>query len=176
MTTATRASPEWTVRKARDIYLAENGFTIEEYTAEYFSLPVSRWDLKLRNYRWRQVGVPIHDLHHIVTGYGTGPIGEIEISAWETGAGLDGVIAAWALSFPVFLGGLIRHPRRAFRAYRQGHRSRSLFIEKLVYEDVLEMTVGELRSRLGVDQTGAADRPAGLNLRALGTMDSLPPS
>ena len=127
MLTATRIPPDWTVRRGRDLYLAENGFTIEEYTARWFSIPVFRWNLKLPNFPWRQVGVPIHDLHHVVTGYGTDPIGEVEISSWETGAGLDSVWAAWALSFPFFLGGLIRCPGRAMRAYRKGRPCRSLF-------------------------------------------------
>ncbi len=166
MRVATRIPPEWTVREGRDHYLSENGFSVEQYGERWFSLPFHRWTLKLPNPRQRQLNVCRHDLHHVVTGYGTNGIGEIEISAWEVGAGLGKLWIAWVICVPAFLWGLIRFPRRTLAAYRIGRRCRSLWVGPVAYEEILRMTVGELRCHIGLPEGGIADRPARLNRRA----------
>ncbi len=169
MRVATPIPAEWTVREGRDHYLSENGFSIQQYSNRRFSAPFHRWTLKLPNPRQRQINVCRHDLHHVVTGYGTDGIGEFEISAWEVGAGLGKLWIAWAICVPAFLWGLIRSPRRALAAYRIGKRCRSLFVQPVVYEELLRMTVGDLRRYVRVPEDGFADRPAGLNSRAPGS-------
>ena len=166
MRAATAIPPEWTVRKGRDAYLEENGFTLEEYTANSFTVPFYRWTLRLPNPQQRQLDVSRHDLHHVVTGYGTDAIGEIEISAWEVGAGLDVLWIAWAISFPAFLWGIVRYPTRTMRAFRKGRSCRSLFVDRTEYDTLLGLTVGELRARLGAEEFGVVEQPAGLNRRA----------
>jgi len=69
-----------------------------------------------------------HDLHHLITGYSVGRIGEGEVSAWELGT------RSWLVS-PLLGGmnlialstGLVLKPRRMWRAYRRGRRSRNLY-------------------------------------------------
>lgn len=62
-----------------------------------------------------------HDLHHILTGYTVGRIGEGEVSAWELGTGsmfrhpILGVMNLIALSTGFFL-----KPKRMLQAYRRG--------------------------------------------------------
>src|SRR6476620_1487986 len=69
-----------------------------------------------------------HDLHHLVTGYSVGRIGEGEVSAWELGTGsafvspLLGVMNLIALST-----GLVLEPRRMWRAFLRGCASRNLY-------------------------------------------------
>ncbi|MWV16976.1 hypothetical protein F3I16_13100 [Pseudomonas sp. L-22-4S-12] len=82
----------------------------------------------LPNIETRHRYLKYHDLHHIVTGYSTGRIGEGEVSAWELGTGsmlnspLLGTMNLIALST-----GLVLQPRRMWRAFRRGCRSRNLY-------------------------------------------------
>jgi hypothetical protein len=69
-----------------------------------------------------------HDLHHLLTGYSVGRIGEGEVSAWELGTGSArisptlGVMNLIALST-----GLVLEPSRMWKAFRRGCASRSLY-------------------------------------------------
>lgn len=82
----------------------------------------------LPNIETRHIYLKYHDLHHIATGYSTGRIGEGEVSAWELGTGsmlnspLLGTMNLIALST-----GLVLQPRRMWRAFRRGCRSRNLY-------------------------------------------------
>lgn len=69
-----------------------------------------------------------HDLHHLVTGFSIGRIGEGEVSAWELGTGSAfvsptlGVMNLIALST-----GLVLERKRMWRAFRLGCNSRNLY-------------------------------------------------
>jgi len=80
------------------------------------------------NIETRRRYLKYHDLHHLVTGYSVGRIGEGEVSAWELGSGsflahpLLGVMNLIALST-----GLVLARRRMWRAFVRGCRSRHLY-------------------------------------------------
>jgi hypothetical protein len=82
----------------------------------------------LPNIETRRRFLKYHDLHHLVTGYSVGRIGEGEVSAWELGTGsafvspLLGVMNLIALST-----GLVLEPKRMWRAFRRGCASRNLY-------------------------------------------------
>ncbi|MGL4318123.1 MAG: hypothetical protein ACRCTL_16100 [Pseudomonas sp.] len=82
----------------------------------------------LPNIETRHRYLKYHDLHHLVTGYSTGRIGEGEVSAWELGTGsmlnspLLGSMNLIALST-----GLVLEPKRMWRAFRRGWQSRNLY-------------------------------------------------
>jgi len=82
----------------------------------------------LPNIETRRRYLKYHDLHHLVTGYSVGRIGEGEVSAWELGTGsalispLLGVMNLIALST-----GLLLEPRRMWTAFRRGCTSRNLY-------------------------------------------------
>lgn len=82
----------------------------------------------LPNIETRRRFLKYHDLHHLVTGYSVGRIGEGEVSAWELGTGsafvspLLGVMNLIALST-----GLVLEPKRMWRAFRRGCTSRNLY-------------------------------------------------
>ena len=148
----------WTVRQARDAYLAENGFTVGAYDLP--TTDVKLWKLTFRfpntaRHRW---ALKRHDLHHVATGYGTDLRGEYEISAWEARLGLrhlglyvGSIVATGAL------GGVLLCPRRFLAAWRAGGRSHtSLFTPAHDYDELLDLTVGELRQRLGLPREGLA--------------------
>ena len=88
--------------------------------------------------------VRYHDLHHIVTGYETDLPGELEISAWEIGAGCGRFVVPWQLNLGGMGAGALFMPRRLFAAFVRGRRSRSLY--GMDFEPLLDKTVAELRS------------------------------
>ena len=147
----------WTVRQARDAYLAENGFTVEGYAdawteASFFGIP-----FKVPNTPRHRWAIKLHDLHHVATGYGTEIAGEGEISIWERRRGLRalGVYVATIIALGSLTGALLA-PRRALAAWRASGRGRtSLFsCGDANYEALLALTVQQLRTKLGVPQEG----------------------
>jgi hypothetical protein len=82
----------------------------------------------LPNIETRRRFLKYHDLHHLVTGYSVGRIGEGEVSAWELGTGSAftsptlGIMNLIALSTGLFL-----EPRRMWIAFWRGCRSRNLY-------------------------------------------------
>jgi hypothetical protein len=144
-----------TVRQGRDAYLAENGFTIGAYDAPKTDAAVLGVRIQVPNTARHRWAIMLHDLHHVATGYGTDMAGEAEISAWEARRGLGGVGAyVAAIIVSGALSGVLVAPRRTARAWSLPVTTRSLFVENIDYPALLELTIGELRERLGVPQTG----------------------
>ncbi len=159
---------DWTVRRARDAYLAENGFTLEGYddrwtSASFFGIP-----LKVPNTKRHRWAIMLHDLHHVATGYGTDLVGEGEISAWELrGVRSLGLYVGSIVASGTFAGAVLA-PRRTLTAWRAARTARSLFelvasTDRAGYEALLDLTVGELRARLGVAPEGLAREPRKLH-------------
>jgi hypothetical protein len=154
------------VREARDLYLRENGFTTAMYHESTFGVPIGPWTLRLWNPPSRRRVVAAHDCHHVLTGFGTDWIGEMEVAAWECGAGLGRNPFAWLVCVQFALLGLLRCPRRTWRAWRHGRRARSLLLGDASVESLLDLRLGEARRARGVNESSVADRPARLNARA----------
>ncbi len=82
----------------------------------------------LPNIETRRRYLKYHDLHHLITGYSVGRIGEGEVSAWELGTGsafdspLLGIMNLIALSTGLFL-----EPKRMWLAFKRGCMSRNLY-------------------------------------------------
>lgn len=109
----------------------------------------------LPNIETRRRYLKYHDLHHLVTGYSVGRIGEGEVSAWELGTGsmfispMLGFMNLIALST-----GLILVPRRMWRAFLRGCASRNLYsaaaraaVEKGRWLDVASLSAELLETR-----------------------------
>lgn len=165
----------WSVRKGRDAYLAENGFTLSAYDAPWTPASLFGIPIAVPNTRRHRFAIMMHDLHHIATGYGTDHAGEGEISAWELRRGLKrlglyvgGIVVSGALL------GLLCAPRRTVAAFRAGGNRPSLFAEDDV-EKLLDVTIGELRQKLGLPEQGLATAPRGLHAHAP-TPATCPPS
>ena len=156
--------PEWLVRDARDAYLRENGFTLAGYDEPRSRITILGVSFWLPNPPARRRAIMRHDLHHVVTGYGTNLVGEAEISAWELRRGLRGLgLYVCALVISLAALGLVIAPRRTIRAWRASSRTASLFPDRDGYEALLELQVGELRSRLAAPRNGVAERPRQLH-------------
>ncbi|MBX3200203.1 MAG: hypothetical protein KF894_18855 [Labilithrix sp.] len=169
-TLSTPFPPEWTVREARDAYLAENGFTVEGYDAKWTGASFFGIPFKVPNTRRHRWAIMLHDLHHVATGYGTDLVGEGEISAWELRPGaaslglyVGGIVLLGTVAGLVFAPRRVVAAWRAARSIRSLHDSLPLAADDAAYEAVLDLTVAELRERLGVPRGGAARAPRRLH-------------
>jgi hypothetical protein len=160
----------WTVRRARDAYLAENGFTVDAYDAKwtegnlFFGIKMAIPNT--RRHRW---AIMRHDLHHVATGFGTDHVGEAEISAWEIRAARRLGLYVSTIVFFGILNGLLLAPRRTLEAFRAGKHARYLYEDPDSdedYEALLNLTVGQLRVLLGVPEGGIAKHPRRLHAYA----------
>ena len=142
-----------TLREARDCFLSSNRFRVEDYSAPTYALRIWRLSLKLHNTKAHQWATPLHDLHHILTGYGTDWTGEAETAAWELRAGCR-TLDVYCLDIAGVIIGLFMSPARVWRAFVRAKGHRTLYRDSVMLESVLQMTVGEVRARLGIPSGG----------------------
>jgi hypothetical protein len=86
----------------------------------------------LPNIETRRRYLKYHDLHHLITGYSVGRIGESEVSAWELGTG--SALASPTLAFMNLIAlstGLVLQPRRMWNAFMRGTRSKNLYARQV---------------------------------------------
>ena len=143
------------MREALDQYFKLNGFTAEGYTAPTFTLKLLGIPFTFPSTAGRKRALPLHDFHHILTGYGTDWVGEAEIGAWELRAGCKD-LAAYVLNGGGVVIGLLLSPLRVWRAFRAARGQRTLYREAESYQEMLELTVATLRTRLGIPREGLA--------------------
>jgi hypothetical protein len=85
------------MEEARNLYLAANGFSVRDYDASTFTIGILGMRLKFPNTAGRKRAIPLHDLHHVLTDYGTDWVGEAEIGAWELRAGCNSFITYYRM-------------------------------------------------------------------------------
>jgi ubiquinone biosynthesis protein Coq4 len=137
-----------TIAEARAVFFARSGFTEGHYTRRLAKAQVGPVPFYFFNFKARRESLPIHDIHHILTGYETNLPGECQISAWELASGvrkLDLEASFYVLNVAT---GLFLCPRKMWAAYRRGRRCRNFYGREL--GALLEKTVGELRSEAGL--------------------------
>jgi hypothetical protein len=155
-------APEQTMREARDLYFRVNQFGDNGgYDDAWVDFKIGPLPLPFPNTRARVRAVRYHDLHHVLTGYDTDPIGEFEISAWEIAAGCKGYVAAWQLNLGGMFAGFLASPGRIARAFVRGRQSETLYDRDL--DGLLASSVAATRESMGVD------RP----VRRMGVADAL---
>jgi hypothetical protein len=120
------SAPEPTLGEALAQFRHANALVADESTQAWWTCKFGPVALQLPNFQWRRRAVLAHDLHHVVTGYPCGLRGEFQMAAWEFGAGPMPHPAAAAFCLPLIVAGLCWSPRRIWRAYRAGRRSRTL--------------------------------------------------
>jgi hypothetical protein len=143
------------MQEALDRYLANNGFSTDAYTASTFTIKLLGIPLKFPNTQARKRALPLHDLHHILTGYGTDWVGEAEIGAWELRTGCNSFVLYW-LNGSAVLFGIFISPIRVWRAFLAARDQRPLYRDSIPYASLLRMSVDELRRRLGIPYGGLA--------------------
>lgn len=138
---------------ARNLYLAANGFSIRDYSASTFTLGFWGFRVKFPNLAARKRVIPLHDLHHVLTGYGIDWMGEAEIGAWELRAGCNSWVTYFLNGSGVIIG-LFLSPVRVWRAFVAAKGQRTLYRDSAHYASLMGMTVGEVRKRLGIPALG----------------------
>jgi len=139
--------------EARDRFLAGNGFRVEDYSAPTYTIKLWRLRLRFPNTKGHQWATPLHDLHHVLTGYRTDWIGEAELAAWELRAGCKTFVVYWLDAAGVTIG-LFIAPARVWRAFLRAKGQRTLYRDRALRESVPVMTVGEVRARWGIPPGG----------------------
>lgn len=87
----------------------------------------------------------LHDVHHMLTGYGFNWRGELEVAAWELGSGGCGWHLLYWLDRLTFLViGLVSAPRVTLQAFVRGWRGHNLFGRDP--EEVLRMDVDDVHA------------------------------
>ena len=155
------------VRDALGHYLAENGFTTAGYTSLRSEGSLFGLKISVPNPPSHQRALKLHDLHHVATGFGTDHAGEAEISVWQARRGLHAgghYVAAIVLTNVLI--GFLSAPRRTLAALHFPHGGCSLFDTPLDYEQLLNLTLGELRELLGLPKHGLTSLPRGVHAHA----------
>jgi ubiquinone biosynthesis protein Coq4 len=134
------------VRGARDRYLQASGFTTDSYADPEFKVKVGFLTMRFPNPGL----LPMHDLHHVATGYDSSLLGEAEISVFELRSG-SGNALIFFLCCGSILVGLCLSPRRMWRAWKAARGARSLYGTKVPYETLLAMDVAQLRKVIGLE-------------------------
>lgn len=139
-------APEVNVRVARDTYLADAGFTTDSYVDPNFIIKVGFVTLRFKNPGL----LPMHDLHHVATGYDASLIGESEISVFELRAGWGKPLILFLCCGSLLIG-LCIAPRRMWLAWKKARGARSLYKTTIPYDELLTMSVGALRRKMGLE-------------------------
>lgn len=134
------------VRQAQAEYFERNGFAADGgYGQRWVGLKFGPVTIPLYNSQARRRAVPLHDLHHLATGYGTDPKGEAQMATWELAAGTHDKWFALFINLPALLYGMLIWPRATLQAWRAGRDSDSLY--RYDYEDwLLDLSVAELKA------------------------------
>jgi hypothetical protein len=145
------------MKEALSQYFRDNGFAPDGgYSDAWVDFKLGPIPFPFPNLPARKRALKVHDLHHVLTGYRTDIYGELEISAWEIGAGCKDFWAAWFLNLGGLAGGALVAPRRTFRAFVRGLANESLYGRDL--EEVLGKTVAQMRASVGTDASPPAPR------------------
>jgi hypothetical protein len=140
------------LRDVRARYFRDNAFGEDGgYSKAWVPVKLGPITVGFPNSPARVRAVKFHDLHHVVTGYRTDPIGEAEIGAWEVGSGCAGFVAAWVLNtYAMAIGLFAGRPRALWEAFLRGRHTRNLY--RIRFDDaLLEARLGDVRARLGLD-------------------------
>ena len=101
---------------------------LEAATAPRWTCKIGPLVLTLPNFAWRQRAIDAHDRHHLITGYPLTLAGEIQLAAWEWGAGRYPDWRATLFCSPLIAAGAVAMPRRTWRAYRRGRGTQSRYV------------------------------------------------
>ncbi len=149
---------ELTLRAARERYFEINHFENGGYEESWVKMKAGPVPIWFPNTVARVKAVKFHDLHHVLTEYPTTWRGEAEIGAWEVATGCAKHYQGWLLNMWAFTIGLVINPRGVYRAFMRGRQSRNLY-RGIVYNELLERKVGDVRRELSLDRRPAPPTP-----------------
>ena len=142
-----------TIREARQQFFRTEGLPADGgYTDPWFDASFGPVSYRIRNFDLRADALMRHDVHHTLTGYATDWRGEVEINAWEFGAGLGNQPWGWVIMLMGFFFGVLLSPAATFQAFARGRRSTNLYRGPLD-PDILERDLDSVRASLSVVDT-----------------------
>ena len=132
---------------ALDAYLTDQGVDTKDpwYRMPFFGrrLPLFKIQGRIKE------ALTAHDVHHLVTGYGTRLKGECELCAWELASGGCHTYGMFWLDRLLFAPiAILCAPIRFVRAFWAGLGKRNLFV--IDKDELLKMDVEDVRKRLGL--------------------------
>ncbi|MCG8328684.1 MAG: hypothetical protein MI974_13420 [Chitinophagales bacterium] len=90
-------------------------------------------------------GYLLHDVNHLISGYGIDWLSEFEIAAWELASGgRKGFYLSWAYPVLGSLLGLIIIPKRTLAAFKKGSSQKNAHILS-ANRNILKMNFNELK-------------------------------
>lgn len=102
-------------------------FFAPESSSKWWYFRVLGLKIYCYNFNWRKRALFTHDLHHVVTGYPCTMKGEMQVATWEFAAGRFPNIFSNLFCLPLVAAGTLLIPRKTFKAFQSGQKSRSLF-------------------------------------------------
>ena len=135
------------VAEALFAFREASGLHHDDHAARWWKIPIDFVTLYLPNFRWRRRAIAAHDMHHLLTGYPCTVAGELQIAAWEFGAGRYPHWGATVFCLPLVLAGALWAPYDTWDAFRRGRRSRSLYA-KDVLDGLLTLRLSEAAAAL----------------------------
>ncbi|MEQ1922961.1 MAG: hypothetical protein ABL952_10685 [Pyrinomonadaceae bacterium] len=130
-------------------YLLESGYSSDGYADHRFRVSVGPLVLNFPN----PGRLPYHDLHHVVSGYGTGLIGEAEESIYELRGGCPTILILFLCLGSIAIGCFLS-PKRIIKAWRATKGTSTLYASPIPYETLLEMNMIDLRRSLNIAPGG----------------------
>ena len=128
---------------AREGFAPDGGYDEVWSDASFGPFPYATYNPPARGAALR-----VHDLHHVVTGYGTSWRDESRISGWELGSGGAGRYPyAWFIALFGLFVGLLALPVQTWRAFVRGRGSGNLYRADAI-EPWLSRDVDEVRATL----------------------------
>ena len=160
------------LREALRIHFAKNGFPPDGGMSKKWGVVrVGPVPIGIPNIAARRRATPIHDLNHLVSGYGHDAMGEAENAAWELGGGCHDYAAAWVLNCAALGLGILRSPKRVFAAFVRGRRSKNLYGVEIA--TVIDLPLSTVGTQLGLDD--ARHDGTALDLMLFGTVVAVGP-
>ncbi|MFI5218611.1 MAG: hypothetical protein ACHQNT_03905 [Bacteroidia bacterium] len=140
------------VKDALQIYFSQYHFKDGGYNDRFFKIKLGSVYIPLPNIKARIDAVKIHDIHHLVTEYNANYKGEAEIGGWEIASGCGKYWVGWILNMGSFIIGMMFYQRPLLKAFLKGRLVKTNLCQGTVYNDeLLNKTVGELRSEIGIN-------------------------
>jgi len=103
--------------------------------------------IPLPNVETRRKYIKYHDLHHVINNYDATQVGEGEVSAWELGTGSLLHPILMFMNLIAISTALAVSPKRVFKAYLVGCKSRNLYCPKVRHriDEQEDLSVDTLR-------------------------------
>jgi hypothetical protein len=134
-----------TAAEALGRFRHENGLRHDEHALPFWRIGIGAVQFLLPNFAWRRRAIAAHDLHHLLTGYPCTVAGEVQIAAWEFGAGRYPHWGATLFCLPLVIAGLLWMPGDVLAAFRRGRSQRSLY-DGAILESLADLPLSAARA------------------------------